>query len=195
MKVTSTLNAWKEAQKHIHNYELDREASANAGYNIYRGDEGHIGDLDARLEVNLDDGTTLNIWISDEPAETAAGALEKYISVEVKLDTQDGTRHATETDEATIYINAATTLSAVAAYGETVSKMLKRAQRCAARGGSAMISLYAQAGDRGDLWTAYGDAVSADGVYLTPSATNANPAHDIMISRIDALNILRELSI
>ena len=62
-------------------WEDDRQASARAGYPVYRcyGDGlyyNYICDLGNRLEVNLGDGSTVNVWIDDDAEEdfTAAPA-------------------------------------------------------------------------------------------------------------------------
>lgn len=58
-------------------YEKDENASNTAGYNIYRSRLNHydyICELGDRLEVNLANGKTVNIWIEsseDEASETA----------------------------------------------------------------------------------------------------------------------------
>ena len=51
-------------------YELDQFSTKNAGYPVYRStEEGHyydyICDLGDRLEVNLSNGKTVNVWFSD----------------------------------------------------------------------------------------------------------------------------------
>ncbi len=60
-------------------YEEDAGASNGAGYPIYRGvtdAQCWISDLNCRLELNMADGDTINIWI-DEP-------VQKYTAEEVK---------------------------------------------------------------------------------------------------------------
>lgn len=51
-------------------YAKDEQSSAGAGYPIYRSTaEGHfydyICDLNDRLEINLSNGKTVNVWFSD----------------------------------------------------------------------------------------------------------------------------------
>ena len=62
-------------------WDDDRQASARAGYPVYRcyGDGlyyNYICDLGNRIEVNLGDGSTVNVWIDDDAEEdfTAAPA-------------------------------------------------------------------------------------------------------------------------
>ena len=69
MKVDTLQDAWNAACKEFPtDFELDTLATKNAGYNVYRSTaEGHyydyICELGDRLELNLSDGTTINIWI------------------------------------------------------------------------------------------------------------------------------------
>lgn len=70
MKVKNINEAWNEANKIIPNdYMKDEKASETAGYPIYRSTIEHydyICDLGDRLEVNLANGQTMNIWIESE---------------------------------------------------------------------------------------------------------------------------------
>ena len=69
MKVTSKQEAWNKVNEIFPtDYEQDLGSSDRAGYPIYRSTaEGHyydyICDLGNRLEVNLPDGKSVNIWI------------------------------------------------------------------------------------------------------------------------------------
>lgn len=72
MKVTSRKEAWKAADEiFTTDYMKDERASQAAGYDIYysTADEVNawISDLGDRLEVNLETGKTINIWIEEEP--------------------------------------------------------------------------------------------------------------------------------
>ena len=76
MTVTSIKNAWEEAQKIFPTgYEYSAERSERAGYPIYyskaSGVNAWISDLGNRLEVNLPDGKSVNIWIQ-APVEATA---------------------------------------------------------------------------------------------------------------------------
>ena len=59
--------AWRIAHKMIKNLQLDKIASAFAGYPIYRSELEHydyVCDLGSRLEVNFsDDPKSINLWI------------------------------------------------------------------------------------------------------------------------------------
>lgn len=74
MKVTSKQEAWNKVNEIFPtDYEQDMGSSDRAGYPVYRSTaEGHyydyICDLGNRLEVNLPDGKSANIWIQ-APAE------------------------------------------------------------------------------------------------------------------------------
>lgn len=73
MKVNSKDAAWNEAGKIFPtDFMLDEARSKNAGYGIYfstaDGVNAWISDLGDRLEVNLPDGSSVNIWIeADAP--------------------------------------------------------------------------------------------------------------------------------
>lgn len=78
MTVTSIRNAWAEVQKIFPtDYEHDTSRSERAGYPIYystaAGVNAWIGDLGNRLEVNLPDGQSVNIWI-EAPAEATTAS-------------------------------------------------------------------------------------------------------------------------
>lgn len=75
MKVNSKLKAWEAASEIFPtDYEKDESASAHSGYPIYTSTENSvnawISDLGNRLEVNLPDGKTVNIWIEVDKPET-----------------------------------------------------------------------------------------------------------------------------
>lgn len=67
--VYTKKEAWHYVNKIFNQeYYFDQEASKKAGYDIYRGKEdptGWISDLGDRLEVNLPNGETFNIWIEN----------------------------------------------------------------------------------------------------------------------------------
>ena len=76
MTVTSIRDAWAEVQKIFPTrYEHDASRSERAGYPIYystaSGVNAWISDLGNRLEVNLPDGKSVDIWIQS-PAEATA---------------------------------------------------------------------------------------------------------------------------
>ena len=76
MTVTSIRDAWAEVQKIFPTrYEHDASRSERAGYPIYYSTAADvnawISDLGNRLEVNLPDGKSVNIWIQ-APVEATA---------------------------------------------------------------------------------------------------------------------------
>ena len=81
MTVTSIRDAWAEVQKIFPTrYEHDASRSERAGYPIYystaNGVNAWISDLGNRLEVNLPDGKSVDIWIQ-APAEAATSDSTK----------------------------------------------------------------------------------------------------------------------
>ena len=73
MKVKSMNEAWSTVDKIFPtDYVQDMSSSERAGYPVYRSTAaGHyneyICDLGDRLEVNLESGETVNIWIDEKP--------------------------------------------------------------------------------------------------------------------------------
>lgn len=70
MTVNSRVQAWREADRIFPtDYMKDEQASKKAGYDIYKstadGNGSWISDLGNRLEINLEDGSTTNIWIEE----------------------------------------------------------------------------------------------------------------------------------
>ena len=91
MTVTSIRDAWAEVQKIFPTrYEHDANRSERAGYPIYYSTASDvnawISDLGNRLEVNLPDGKSVDIWIQ-APAEAATSD-----STEDTEDTGSATR-------------------------------------------------------------------------------------------------------
>lgn len=82
MIVHSRNMAWTEVGNLFpYDFEKDEQASQNAGYNIFRSTkEGHpdnwISDLGDRLEINLEDGKSINIWIMVESGPTVKVTLK-----------------------------------------------------------------------------------------------------------------------
>ena len=85
MKVKSKQEAWRKADILFStDYMKDDVRSNRAGYDIYystaAGVDAWISDLGDRLEVNMENGETVNIWIDDEP-QFAEYQLEDALSV------------------------------------------------------------------------------------------------------------------
>lgn len=72
MTVKSIQEAWDEVNKIFpYDYEKDETASKNAGYPVYYStasdhQNNWISDLGNRLEVNFEDGRSVNVWINSE---------------------------------------------------------------------------------------------------------------------------------
>lgn len=90
-RCTSRAAAWTRADALIPgDYTLDTLSSSRAGYPVHRSTldrRAYICDLTDRLEVNLPDGSSVNLWI--DPAA-------KTYSVAVKYYTMDGAMHGAE---------------------------------------------------------------------------------------------------
>ena len=89
--VNSVSAAWAKVNEIFPtDYNKDEGSSARAGYPVFRSSVeyyNYICDLGDRLEVNLESGETINIWI-DATEETEAAAempekenSEKYIEI------------------------------------------------------------------------------------------------------------------
>ncbi|MCI7733256.1 MAG: hypothetical protein MSK39_00500 [Dysosmobacter sp.] len=93
MTVTSIKDAWNEAQRIFPtDYAEDKQRSKRAGYPIYHstadGVNAWISDLGNRLEVNLPDGKSVNIWIeapAEKPEEAAPVLSEERKEVARRL--------------------------------------------------------------------------------------------------------------
>lgn len=93
MTVTSIKDAWNEAQRIFPtDYAEDKQRSKRAGYPIYHstadGVNAWISDLGNRLEVNLPDGKSVNIWIEapvEKPEEAASVLSEERKEVARRL--------------------------------------------------------------------------------------------------------------
>lgn len=93
---TNTINeAWNKAAEIMPtDYEYDTYRSNRAGYGIYQstseGVDAWVSDLGNRLEVNLPNGESVNVWIEEAETEpenmTAAEAAE---SVENEQNTDE----------------------------------------------------------------------------------------------------------
>lgn len=79
---SSRAEAWAAADSVFPcDYMHDGSRSSRAGYDVYFSTNPEvyawISDLGNRLEVNLQDGSTVNVWI-DEPQETEADAYNRF---------------------------------------------------------------------------------------------------------------------
>lgn len=87
MKARNINEAWTMAREIFPTaYHKDEQSSERAGYAIYRSDifnhyYCYICDLGNRLEINLDDGRTINIWIDPEEDENGNPVEEIHEAV------------------------------------------------------------------------------------------------------------------
>lgn len=86
MTATDKKQAWKIVDEIFpSDYNYDSKSSASAGYPVYRsGIEyyDYICDLGDRLEINLKNGKTINIWIKEPEPDFTDGEkceLTRYI--------------------------------------------------------------------------------------------------------------------
>lgn len=82
MTVSSVKEAWSKANEIFPgDYMHDSDCSNRAGYDIYwsttQGLNAWISDLGDRLEVNLPNGNSVNIWIDENAAEEKKPATEE----------------------------------------------------------------------------------------------------------------------
>ena len=81
MTVKNINEAWAKVNEIFPaDYNEDVAASKRAGYKIYRSSINHydyICDLGDRLEVNLANGTTVNVWVEVEEVKTVEKAETK----------------------------------------------------------------------------------------------------------------------
>lgn len=83
MTVSNKEKAWEEANKMFpYDYEKDEEGSAKAVYPIYTSTasehpQNWISDLGNRLEINLENGSSTNIWIEDQGEDVEVTVIAK----------------------------------------------------------------------------------------------------------------------
>ena len=126
MTVRTIKQAWNEANKLMPcDYMHDSTRSKNAGYDIYFSTcvskVCWISDLGDRLEVNLPNGDSINIWIEDEETETTND------STETTQDSENTTENGTDAAEVAEYITDANAIKNgkyEALYAPTVGQMV-----------------------------------------------------------------------
>lgn len=87
--VNSVNEAWKKANEIMPcDYMHDSHKSRNAGYDIYFSTcdsiVAWISDLGNRLEVNLPNGESVNVWIEEETEEATETAAENEATAAVE---------------------------------------------------------------------------------------------------------------
>ena len=214
MTVRTMKEAWEKADEIFPtDYEKNNERSARAGYDIYESTldscNSWISDLGNRLEVNLESGESVNIWIDCESvengAEEVADARETVVTLESEttkrtLDDTTTTKRTAEIsfsadmrlkDLATFESDARMLIKAARASakrGETVSVTLCRAKYVRNKSGKLFQVLF-------EMWAGEGDAITSYGVHLNPSEKyNADMCHDMWITG-DRGEILYEITL
>ena len=91
MKVCTIEDAWAVVNLIFPtNYKKDEESTKRAGYPIYSSIKAdhfycYICDLGNRLEINLDNGKTVNVWIATE-AENTETKRKELSNAEIAID-------------------------------------------------------------------------------------------------------------
>ena len=70
MVVDGMAKAFEVVCRTIGEYDLDKESTKNAGYNIYRSMQDrreYACDLGDRVEINTKDGKSINVWVDNTP--------------------------------------------------------------------------------------------------------------------------------
>lgn len=208
MKVNTINEAWNAANEIFPtDYIKNDRASAAGGYDIYEstleGCRAWISDLGNRLEINLDNGKTINIWIEPEtptepektptePTRTARNT-ETTITLESVITHTAVGEETTTRREARLNLSSETVLKDVATFESDARRLVKNARAAKNRGDVVTVILtkarYTFPNGGGlkqetfEMWEAYGDAITCDGVHLNPSEKyNADPGHDMWIT-------------
>lgn len=217
MKATTIKEAWSLANEIFPtDYMKNDEKSDRAGYDIYEstldGSGAWISDLGSRLEINLDGGRTVNIWIEPEsPVERPTEPATAHRKTETEISFESVTTHTTAgettttTREARLSLSADTSLKDIAHFESDARRLVKAARAASNRGDSVTVTLckarytYTTSDDlrqeRFEMWTGYSDSITGDGVHLNPSEQyNDDPAHDMWLTG-DRGEILHEITI
>lgn len=187
MTVRTTKEAWEKADEIFPtDYEKNNERSDRAGYDIYEstleGCNSWISDLGNRLEVNLENGETVNIWIDCESVENGEEEVAEVRETVVTLESETTKRTLDETTTtkrtAEISFSADMRLKDLATFEGDARRLIKAARASANRGEAVSVTLCrakygrSKAGELVqvlfEMWTGEGDAITADGVHLSP---------------------------
>lgn len=83
--VKDAQEAWDEVNRIFpYDYEKNENASANAGYSIYYSTSSEhpnnwVSDLGTRLEINTEDGKSVNIWIEADELQSDHDNHSSYL--------------------------------------------------------------------------------------------------------------------
>jgi hypothetical protein len=197
MTATTIRKAWEIANEIFPtDYTKDDRASDNAGYDIYKstvpGCGAWISDLGDRLEINLESGDSINVWIEPDRTHERSAHNERTITLEsTTTTTRQGERNTT-TRTTEITLSADTTMNAIATFEKRAKEIVRMARRERSKGADVQIELtaatYTKNGDsikqyNFEMWTAAGDGVTEEGVHFTPSERyNADLHHDMWVT-------------
>lgn len=214
MTVRTVKEAWEKANEIFPtDYEKSNERSGCAGYDVYESTledcNAWISDLGNRLEVNLENGETVNIWIDCESVENGAEEVTEAMETVVTLESETAKRTLDETTTtkrtAEIAFSANMRLKDLETFEGDARRLIKAARASANRGEAVSVTLCrakygrSKAGKLAqvsfEMWTGEGDAITSDGVHLSPSEKyNDDLCHDMWITG-DRGEILHEITI
>lgn len=101
--VNSVSAAWAKVNEIFPtDYNKDENSSARAGYPVFRSSVeyyNYICDLGNRLEVNLESGETINIWIDETEAAVKMPEEEEYIEIQLTAVKSGKTKQFDEYEE------------------------------------------------------------------------------------------------
>lgn len=202
MTVNTRREAWNTANEIFPTDYIKNDAqSTAAGYDVYTstaaGVNAWISDLGNRLEINLENGKTINIWIesteSTEATETAK-ATEKTITLESESERTIAKSGETihKTSEAELVLSADTKLSEIARFERAARLLIKHARSDRKNGAAVSVRLsvgYYAHGKSGIIqcdfqsWLGDGDHITEDGVHLNPDPQyNEDLTRDLWIT-------------
>ena len=213
MKVRSTQEAWNTADGIFPtDYEYDTERSNRAGYPIYHstaeGVNAWISDLTDRLEVNLQDGRTVNIWIEQEEQEEQEEVVvetEKDVHVRLETIARKAGAEVTVKAETSVMFGKDTHFSDVLRFQADIKKIYSRAVKAIKAGDSFTLQIteakYRQTGNllKGgkfetlsfDCWEAVPVyEQDTEGIYFRPDTRYTAEHRDLYLTKANLLEDL-----
>ena len=214
MKAHTIHEAWSIANEIFPtDYTKNESASERAGYDVYTsnldGCAAWVSDLGDRLEINLDNGKTINIWIEAETVaeavKTPSERVETIITLTISIHRGNRQNNATKNLETSLVLSHETTLKNVAQFEKEAAVYIKEARRAARQDAFVFVDLskaryrFTNISDLKqeafEMWSGCGLAITGEGAHLTPDKKyNDNPAHDMWLTG-DRGEILNEITI
>ena len=207
MTATTREKAWEKIREMMPsaNFAYSEQSSANAGYSIYRDENdfyNYVCDLGDRLEVNISDGSTCNIWIIPETETkndtrlTATTSKKTYNLSFESFQFVYGMLCKVASD-AYLDLDADCTLAEVADFMSKAGKIFKAANKARENNGSFTIQLtsceYYSDGNNNlhsnnfNCWTCISENNDGDGFYFAPDTRYTPAHHDIYLHKKTAL--------